>query len=108
VILFVIALLCQTTGTILAVVDFAVFTISAQNDAEILFSASMSNNATTGEWNTKDWCVEMASVSQECLHNHSIVNLKRSQMSSASVTTLVFLPMLVVIATTAATAMARL
>ena len=108
VILFMIALLCQTVGTALAVVDFVVFTISAQDDADMLFSASMSNNATTGEWNTKDWCVEMTSDSQICLHNHSIVDLKPSQLSSASAgTTLLFLPMLVVIATTAA-AVARL
>ena len=102
VILFVIALLCQTIGTILAVVDFAVFTVSAQSDAEMLFSASMSPRTNRdNSWNTKDWCVEMASVSQEYLYNHSIVDLKPSQVSSASVTTLLFLPMLVVIATTA-------
>ena len=106
VILFVIALLCQTIGTILAVVDFAVFTVSAQSDAEMLFSASMSPRTNRdNSWNTKDWCVEMASVSQEYLYNHSIVDLKPNQVSSAaSVPTLLFLPILVVIATTAATA----
>ena len=108
VILFMIALLCQTIGTALAIVDFVVFTISAQSDAEMLFSASMSNNPTTGEWNTNDWCVEMTRDSQICLHNHSIVDLKPSQVSSASATTLLFLPMLIVVIATTAAAVARL
>jgi hypothetical protein len=72
----------------------------------MLFSASMSPRTNRdNSWNTKSWCVEMASVSQEYLYNHSIVDLKPNQVSSAaSVPTLLFLPILVVIATTAATA----
>ena len=77
-ILFVVALVCQTVGTLLAVVDFAVFTISAQQDAAELFNSAMRpmGNSTTQTWSTDDWCVEMTNRTEKCLLTHSITNIK--------------------------------
>ena len=72
----------QLIATALASVDFAVFTVSAYGEAEKLYASKLRTvlgNATlntTTEWQAQDWCVVMASRSAECLHNHSIVDLK--------------------------------
>ena len=61
----VIMWMLQLLNTFLAILDFSVFTVAAQDDADDLYNVTDSNTY-------RDWCVSVSNTSSSCIERHRI------------------------------------
>ena len=70
----VIMWMLQLLNTFLAILDFSVFTIAAQNDADDLYNVTDSNTY-------RDWCVSVSNTSSSCIDMHRNQNSAGREIS---------------------------
>lgn len=89
------SVLLQLLNTVLAILDFSVFTISAQNDAASLFNV-------TDENTYRDWCVSVSNNSVACINKERGIGGQGELMSSGESIVSGWLVLILVIGTTVA------